>query len=105
MHVGVEVLHNAADGWIAPALRNHLGAETDIVGAAVDKMMTDERGEGGKEVVGVLRRCKLRADFRAVAFGDAGDDRFLGGKVTVEVARAHPGFSADVLHRGLMEAR
>ena len=67
-------------------------------------MVARQCGEARKEILGELPGGKLRANFRAVAFGDARDDRFLGGKVAVEIARAHPRFGADVLHRGLMEA-
>ena len=40
----------------------------------------------------------------AVALGDASDQRLLGGEVAVQVAGAHAGLGADLLHRGLMEA-
>ena len=40
----------------------------------------------------------------AIALGDASDQRFLGREVAVEIAGAHPGLGADVLHGGAMEA-
>ena len=89
---------------ITPALRHDFRAEADLIGGAFDEVVARQCGEARKEILGELRGGKLRADFCAVAFGDARDDRFLGGKVAVEIARAHPRFGADVLHRGLMEA-
>ena len=43
-------------------------------------------------------------DLGAVALGDAGDDRFLGREIAIDVAGAHPGLGADLLHRGLVKA-
>ena len=40
----------------------------------------------------------------AVPLGDTGDDRLLGGEITIQVAGAHARLGADLLHRGLMEA-
>ena len=40
----------------------------------------------------------------AVALGDAGDHRLLGGEIAIQVAGAHAGLGADLLHRGLVEA-
>ena len=48
---------------------------------------------------------ELLRDLGAVALGDAGDHRFLGAEIAIEIARAHAGLGADLLHRGLVEAR
>ena len=60
----------------------------------------DDRQKAVREI-GVVEFVR---QFGAVALGDAGDDRFLGGEVAVEIARAHAGFQADLLHRGAVEA-
>ena len=61
-----------------------------------------KHGEQAVRQVGV---GELLRHLGAVALGDAGDQRFLGGEIAVEVARAHPGLGADFLHRGLVKAR
>jgi len=48
---------------------------------------------------------ELLADFGPVTLRDAGDQGLLRREVAVEVARAHAGLGADVLHGGAVEAR
>ena len=44
-------------------------------------------------------------DLGTIAFGDARNDRFLRREVAIQVAGAHPGFGANLLHRRLVKAR
>ena len=67
-------------------------------------MMLRERREPVEEIT-VADRGELLRGLGAIALRDAGDDVFLGAEVAIEIARAHPGFGADLLHRGLMKAR
>ncbi len=76
----------------------------DLVRRLIDQMMARERGQAFEEIRRLIDCAETLGSFGAVALADARDDRFLGGEIAVEVARAHAGFGADVLHRGLMEA-
>src|SRR3954470_16686249 len=67
-------------------------------------MLLRKRREALEEILGAHRGEILRGQ-GAIALRDAGDDVFLGAEVAIEVARAHAGLSADLLHRGLMKAR
>ena len=59
--------------------------------------------EHRKEALGEVGAGELLPHLGPVALGNAGDQRLLGREVAVEVARAHPGFDADLVHRGLVE--
>ena len=41
---------------------------------------------------------------RLIKLAQALDNRFLGRKIAIEIARAHAGFVGDVLHRRRMKA-
>ena len=43
---------------------------------------------------------EILRELGAVALGNAGDQRLLGGEVAVQVAGTHAGLGADLLHRG-----
>ncbi len=102
--VRLPVLVDARHGRIAAALRHDLGTERNLLHAALDQVMLRQRGEAFEEVALADRRELLRG-LGALALRDAGDDVFLGAEVAVEVARAHAGLRADLLHRGLVEPR
>lgn len=47
---------------------------------------------------------EIGRDLRSIALAHARDDRVLRGEVAIEIARTHPGFHGDVVHRCRMEA-
>src|SRR5262249_19950930 len=102
--VALGIARDARDLRAAAALRHDLGAQPDLLGAALDQVVAREAGEPGEEVGRLLHGEEALRRLGAVALGDAGDDRFLGRKVAVEIAGAHLRLGADLLHRGLMEA-
>ena len=104
LHVGVEVRRDARDLRIAAALRHDLGAERDLLVRLHREMVVRQPLEHREEAAREVGAGELLRDLGAVALGDAGDERFLGGEIAIEVARAHAGLGADVLHRGAMEA-
>ena len=55
-------------------------------------------------VIGLLHAVEERRVLLALALGDGADDADFAGEIPVERARAHPGFGADLLHRGAVEA-
>ena len=103
-NIGVEIAHDAPDGRAAPAFRDQLRAETDIVHRTLDEVMTRQLLQRPEKVGCMLGACEFGADFGAIALGNAGDDRFLLRKVAVEIAGAHAGFHTDLLHGRLMKA-
>ena len=104
LHVGVEAGRDARDLGIAARLRHDLGAELDLLVGPLGEMVVRHAFEHGEEALRQVGAGELLRHLGAVALGDAGDERFLGGEVAVEVARAHAGLGADLLHRGLVEA-
>ena len=70
----------------------------------IGEMVMRHAFEHGEEALRQVGARELLRHLGAVALGDAGDDRLLGGEVAVEVAGAHAGLGADLLHRGLVEA-
>ena len=100
--VRLHVLVDARHGRIAAALRHDLGAQRNLFHAALDQIVLRQRGEALEEIPLADRRELLRG-LGALALRDAGDDVFLGAEVAVEIARAHAGLRADLLHRGLVE--
>ena len=104
LDVGVERRGNPRDLRVAAGLRHHLGAQQDLFGVVLGEVALRHALEHGEQAVRQVCARELLCDLGAVALGDAGDQRLLGGEIAVEVAGAHPGFGADVLHRRAMKA-
>ena len=51
-----------------------------------------------------MSSAKALGPLGLIEFAQALDDRFLGRKIAVEIARAHAGFVGDMLHRRRMKA-
>src|SRR5262245_17505889 len=68
-------------------------------------MMVRPTLEHGEQAAGEISARELLRDLGAIALGDAGDERLFGGEIAVEIARAHAGFGANLLHGGAVKAR
>ena len=104
-HVGIERRRDAGDLRIAARLRHHLGAQQHLLVRPHGEVVVRHALEHGEEAVREVGAGELLRHLGAVALGDAGDQRLLRGEVAVEVARAHAGLGADVLHRGAVKPR
>ena len=102
--VGVERRRYARDLRVAPGLRHDLGAELHLLDRANGEVVMRHAFEHGEKTLRQIGAREILRDLGAVALGDAGDDRLLGGEIAIQVAGAHAGLGADLLHRGLMEA-
>ena len=76
----------------------------DFVVAAIDQMMTRKAGQPFEELRRVVDQREALDRVGAVALADAGDQRLFRGEVAIEIARAHTGLTADVLHGGAVKA-
>ena len=103
--VGVERSGNPRDLRVAAGFRHHLGAQQDLFGVGLGEVAPRHALENGEQAVREVCARELLRHLGAVALGDAGDQRLLGGEIAVEIAGAHPGLGADVLHRRAMKAR
>ncbi len=92
------------DFRIAQRFGDDLGAEHGRVApvhlAQVAAGQLDQAEDGVFGAFKQLEKCGV-AD--ALGLRDGGDDGFLAAEIAVEVAGAHAGFGADVLHAGFVE--
>ncbi len=104
-HVGIERGRDARDLGMAAGLRHHLRAQQHLLARVFCEVMPCQALQHGKEALGKVDAGELPRHLGAVALCDAGDQRLLRGEIAIEVAGAHAGLGADLLHRRAMEAR
>ena len=85
-------------------LQADLDAHAAAVGGLLDEIVLAQRLEGFEKIGRLGEGCQPLGEFRAVALGDASDQRLLAVEVDVERAGADRRLLADVVHGGAVEA-
>ena len=78
--VGIERLGYARDLRVAPGLRHDFGAQLDLLDRADGEVVMRHAFEHGEQALRQVGPRELLRHLGAVALGDAGDERLLGGK-------------------------
>src|SRR5262249_29199404 len=100
----VDGAEDLAHNGIARRLGPHLDAEHALMMRLVDSIVLSDLLQSGHQVRRRGEVLQLLRELGAIALDDAGNQLLLRGEIDVESAGAHRSFTADVLHRGAVEA-